>query len=704
MFEESRPKLSVVICFKDWGLERLTGVTQSIFQSNLGDDIEVIISDYGSIDSSGYEDSLSGLGARYFYFETDGVWSRSRALNLGIKEARGKFVVTTDSDMVFTPSTFPTLLKKLEDNPRCSYILQCRDLPEGIEHEQLLSDSADWQAIDAVSKLRPRWGMGGLIAFHRYAYQEIRGLDERFEVYGGEDLDLAKRLVRAGYKRIWIEDPRIKMYHVWHPSSRQLADETPEGRAAIARNTSIHKQDYSIVRNLERWNGRPVDSEPLVTVAISTYNRADYILESVRSVQSQSFKDWELVIVNDGSTDDTKQVLGTIDDPRVRVFNRENAGLAAARNFITSIARGKYIAVHDDDDLMLPTRLEDQLSALKPGINGSFGAWVNFDNDSGELDYNSGKAFSIGSMLFNFGVYLHPTLMVERKVLQAIPYNETMRSGSDFNLAVRMARSGVKLEHSKKIVMLRRLHDRQITNSHGELQKVSGRVSSNMGRALMLGYDKRVVKEARTKEDLVEVIRPSNLWNTLGPYLPDHLVPTRSADVRISIKETDPTLVEWLELFPNDGYAELNSATQKIGIYQFSSLTLQELTMLQARFGSAISVSDLTGDSTERSAFTDDELQGLVGLQQIDDLWEDCVRILEKGVYAVIESRKRTTTENGDEAASTLSVSIVAGNSNEKLDFYQISDIEAIEKLPSTVVVKYSQIAGTNKLTFLQKD
>ena len=181
----NKPELSVVVCFKDWGLERLEGVTKSIQASGLGDRVEVVIADYGSEHPEGYRESLETLGAKYFYFETDGIWSRSRALNLGIREARGTYVVTTDSDMVFTPGTFPRILELLRSTENSYFIVQCRDLPEGIKHQDIENGVFSWDQLESVSRLRPRWGMGGLIAFSMDAYVELRGLDERLHTYGG---------------------------------------------------------------------------------------------------------------------------------------------------------------------------------------------------------------------------------------------------------------------------------------------------------------------------------------------------------------------------------------------------------------------------------------------------------------------------------------------------------------------------------------
>lgn len=538
MIKTKRPILSVVVCFKDWGLERLEGVTRSIQESGMGSDLEVIISDYGSSDSKGYEERLSSMGARYFYFETNGVWSRSRALNLGLQKARGEYLVTTDSDMVFTPETFPRIVEMMRKDKNSYFILQCRDLPEGITHEDIFSKDVDWERLEALSKLRPRWGMGGLIAFHRRALRETRGLDERLEIYGGEDIDLARRLMRTGLKRIWVTDPSVRMFHVWHPSSRTEADKTPEGARAIKLNRNIQLYDASIARNLKSWGGKPDDSEPLVTVAISTFNRAEFLGESIASVLGQSFKDFELIVVDDGSTDDTQKVLASFSDPRIRVVEQENRGLAAARNRITDLARGKYVAVHDDDDIMLPNRLERQLQAITTGVNGTYGGWIDFDNETGEKTFNRGKRFSVESLLFNHGIYLHPTLMIQTRILKAVRYDETMRSGSDYNLAVRLARAGANLVHCSEYVTLRRTHDGQITNAHGIFQKVSGRVTNAYGRSNMTIQELQESRTDRGKKDWVKVVDEESIDGLVTGLLPDHLA-GREIVLRFDLKNKE---------------------------------------------------------------------------------------------------------------------------------------------------------------------
>jgi len=102
---------------------------------------------------------------------------------------------------------------------------------------------------------------------------------------------------------------------------------------------------------------------PLVSVITPTYNRADLVLRAVRSVLEQTEADLELLIIDDGSTDGTAEVLGAVDDPRVHVLAPGHVGLSRARNLGIAAAGGTWIAFLDDDNEWRPTYLERQLAA-----------------------------------------------------------------------------------------------------------------------------------------------------------------------------------------------------------------------------------------------------------------------------------------------------------------------------------------------------
>ena len=112
---------------------------------------------------------------------------------------------------------------------------------------------------------------------------------------------------------------------------------------------------------------QPLASNPRISVIMATYNRAGFLDKSIDSILGQSFTDFEFIIVNDGSSDNTAEVLSDYEkrDGRIRVITQENQGLAASRNNGAKAARGEYLAFMDDDDASGVYRLEVQLEALQ---------------------------------------------------------------------------------------------------------------------------------------------------------------------------------------------------------------------------------------------------------------------------------------------------------------------------------------------------
>lgn len=97
---------------------------------------------------------------------------------------------------------------------------------------------------------------------------------------------------------------------------------------------------------------------PLVTVIVPAYNAEQYIAETIRSVIGQTLQEWELIIINDGSTDTTAEIICTFDDERIRLLEQENGGVSAARNRALDEAKGKYITFLDADDIFPPHSLQ----------------------------------------------------------------------------------------------------------------------------------------------------------------------------------------------------------------------------------------------------------------------------------------------------------------------------------------------------------
>jgi len=125
------------------------------------------------------------------------------------------------------------------------------------------------------------------------------------------------------------------------------------------------------------------DSEPLVSVVIPAYNAARTIRQTIDSALAQPLADLEVIVVDDGSTDDTAAVVDAIPDPRVRLHRQANAGVAAARNAGIALARGTWVALLDSDDVWVAHKLQRQLElmARRPDTHASVAAAYFVDDD-----------------------------------------------------------------------------------------------------------------------------------------------------------------------------------------------------------------------------------------------------------------------------------------------------------------------------------
>jgi len=124
---------------------------------------------------------------------------------------------------------------------------------------------------------------------------------------------------------------------------------------------------------------------PLVSVIVPAYNAERTILETITSVQQQTFSDFEVIVIDDGSSDRTLELLNSVTDERLKIFSYKNCGVCVARNRGISHATGEFIAFLDADDLWTPDKLEAQLAALQQHSEAGVAySWTYFMDEQGE--------------------------------------------------------------------------------------------------------------------------------------------------------------------------------------------------------------------------------------------------------------------------------------------------------------------------------
>lgn len=182
---------------------------------------------------------------------------------------------------------------------------------------------------------------------------------------------------------------------------------------------------------------------PIVSVTMPVYNAARYIRETIESLLAQTFTSFEIVIVNDASQDESESIIHSFQDPRIRYFTNEvNSGIVATRNRCVQEARGKYIAILDNDDIALPDRLEKQVQFLEQhpdfGVCGSF--WEIIDGAGHKLARVESpiQAGPLKTFLLFNNCYCAATVMFRASLLKKHQYEKGSDMIEDFNLYQRV--------------------------------------------------------------------------------------------------------------------------------------------------------------------------------------------------------------------------------------------------------------------------
>ena len=192
---------------------------------------------------------------------------------------------------------------------------------------------------------------------------------------------------------------------------------------------------------------------PLISVVIPVFNGETTILETIESVLNQTFLDFEIIVINDGSQDSTLKIVSDIADHRLQVLTYPNAGLAASRNRGITQSQGEYIAFLDADDLWTPDKLEAQLNRLQenPEVAVAY-SWSDFINESGAF-LRPAAHFTVSGnvlphlLLTNFLDNGSNPLIRRQALIEVGGLDESLKAAEDWDLYLRLA-----MRHSFEVV------------------------------------------------------------------------------------------------------------------------------------------------------------------------------------------------------------------------------------------------------------
>lgn len=213
--------------------------------------------------------------------------------------------------------------------------------------------------------------------------------------------------------------------------------------------------------------------QPLVSVVIPVYNAEAFVVEAINSIINQTYENWELILVEDCSTDDTLTCLQTITDKRIKIFyNCENKGIAYSTNRAIRNSCGKYIALLDDDDIAFPDRLATQVEYLEQHIDVDIlgGRSVVITDNGHVVSYGNSPKYNPNyikaALFFRCGTgFMNGTAMIRRSFIEAhgLCYKENCYGMQDYLFYIESSKVGTitAIEH---YFLKHRLHSGNTTD------------------------------------------------------------------------------------------------------------------------------------------------------------------------------------------------------------------------------------------------
>jgi len=217
---------------------------------------------------------------------------------------------------------------------------------------------------------------------------------------------------------------------------------------------------------------------PLVSIILPTYNRTQLLPNSIKSVIDQTYTNWELIVWDDGSTDDTGAVVKSFDDPRIQYFRDSNHGMSYALNQGIQISTGELVAFIDDDDQWIKEKLSHQIDILSryPEIEMIFGNFINIDlvrqKEALEFTQNSKALKMLSTTKLDQNVFkidhgllkaialenfiAFDSVVIRRAVLEKIgSFNEEIKNAMDFEYWWRLGLAGCEIAYTESVVLRR---------------------------------------------------------------------------------------------------------------------------------------------------------------------------------------------------------------------------------------------------------
>jgi glycosyltransferase involved in cell wall biosynthesis len=214
-------------------------------------------------------------------------------------------------------------------------------------------------------------------------------------------------------------------------------------------------------------------SGPKVSILLPVYNSEAYLQQTISSLLEQRFADFELIIINDGSTDGSGVFIDQLTDNRIRKVHQSNQGLIATLNRGLDMAKGNYVARMDADDVATKDRLEKQVAYLDAhsdcAVVAGFCTFIDANDQPigyWELDREVISRNQIRTMMPIRNCLVHPSIMGRTEILRTYKYNPTQVHIEDYDLWLRLLADGHAIDKIPEVLLQYRKHMGSITQTH----------------------------------------------------------------------------------------------------------------------------------------------------------------------------------------------------------------------------------------------
>lgn len=229
---------------------------------------------------------------------------------------------------------------------------------------------------------------------------------------------------------------------------------------------------------------------PTISVVMSVYNGGQFLALAIQSILDQTFKNFEFIIIDDGSTDDSAKVIKSFNDPRIKFIRQKNIGLVASLNKGIALARGEFIARMDDDDISLPERFEKELIAITAdqsiGVVGSFYTFIDTADRPFATHVSPTLHQDLRFALLNANPYGHGSMLIRKEALVKTGlYRDDYPAAEDYDLWRRIARNW-KLAQIPESLYWWRQNPEGISSTRNKTQiKSSNRITQELWKEVI---------------------------------------------------------------------------------------------------------------------------------------------------------------------------------------------------------------------------